>query len=71
VKKIEVQLDEVKEIFLLLEELQRFLHQPMNYQSKEDFEKFVHNIYPDVHKSYYETVWNWLPQDIQSELEER
>jgi uncharacterized protein YeeX (DUF496 family) len=69
--KIEIQLEEAKEVFLLLEKLQDFMHQPMNCESKEDFVKFIKSVYPEVRKSYYETVWNWLPEQVQQEIEER
>jgi len=71
--EIKVQLEEVKEIYLLLllEKLQNFMHQSTNYESKEDFQSFVSHIYPEIHKSYYETVWNWLPENVQKEIEER
>lgn len=69
--KIEIDLEEAKEVFLLFERLQEFLHQPMNYDSGEKLEEFVCSIYPDIADAYYKTIWNWLPRDIQKEIEER
>ena len=68
---IEIELEEAKEVFLLLEKLNGFLHQELNYQSKEDFQKFAKSIYPEIRKGYYDTVWNWLPNKVQAEIEDR
>ena len=69
--EIQVDLEEAKEVFLLLEKLNDFLHQPMNYETKEQFESFADAIYPDIRKAYYKTVWNWLPKKDQTEIENR
>jgi hypothetical protein len=68
---IKVSLEEAKELFMLLEKLQDFMHQPMNYDSQEKFEAFVSSIYPEVSDAYYKKVWNWLPKEVQREIEER
>lgn len=68
---IKVDLEEARQVFILLERLQDFMHQPMNYDSQEKIEAFVASLYPDVSDAYYEKVWNWLPMEVQREMEER
>lgn len=63
--------EELKELYLLLEELNEFFHQPENYLSSEKTNEFAKKIYPDINKMYYETVWDSLPKDLQDELENR
>ena len=69
-EKIEIDLDEVRKVFELIEQLQGFLHQPMNFHS-QNVHKFATRIYPELHEVYYETVWNWLPPEVQKFYEER
>lgn len=68
---IKVDLEEVKQVFVLLEKLQDFMHQPMNYDSLEKIQEFVTSIYPELSDAYYRKVWDWLPIEVQKELEER
>ncbi len=68
---IKVNLEEAKEVFMLLEKLQDFMHQPMNYDSPEKLKAFVASVYPEVSDAYYKKVWNWLPKTAQKELEDR
>ena len=72
VNKIEVDEKEVVQIFLLLEKLNSFFHQPLNYQDAEDVKAFIEaDVYNMISKSYYDVVWSWLPPHIQREMEER
>lgn len=68
---VQVELAEVKEIFLLLEKLQDFMHQPMNFETQDHFQEFVYSVYPEVKDAYYNKVWGWLPEEAQKEIEER
>lgn len=69
---IKVDKEEVVQIFLLLEKLNAFFHQPLNYENDEDIKAFIQgDIYPMISEAYYEIVWNWLPPEIQQEMEER
>ena len=68
---IEIDLEEAKEVFFLLERLQGFLHQPMNFDSSEKIQDFASSIYPEIADAYYKKVWNWLPKDVQKEIEEK
>ena len=67
-ENIEVKLDEVKEVFFLLEELNRFFHAPDRYEDNEKLKDFVSKVYPKIHKGYYKTVWDWLPKEVQDEI---
>lgn len=63
--------DELKRLFLLLEELNGFFHQPMHLEDPKEVRAFAERVYPEIRRMYYETVWNALPKDMQSELETR
>lgn len=66
---IQVSLDEVKKVFLLLEDLNSFFHDPDKYGNVDSVKRFVESgMYQQVHAAYYETVWNWLPKDAQQEI---
>ena len=52
-KNIEVETIEAREVFLLLEKLNSFLHNENNYQSQEDFKNFAKKIYPEIRKAYW------------------
>ncbi len=69
--KIEVKLDEVKQVFSHLEDLNQFFHQPMNYETIENVENFLQNGgYEKIRTMYYDIVWNWLPPEVQHEMED-
>ena len=71
-EKIQVDLDEVKQLFLFLEELVGFFHQPMKYGDQAKVIDYVENgMYDKRHAAYYNIVWNWLPPAIQKEIEDR
>ena len=70
--KIQVDLDEVKQLFCLLEKLHDFLHQPRHYGDEVIVAKLLKsNIYEELRGMYYDVVWNWLPPDVQREIEDR
>ena len=70
--QIQVDLDEVKRLFLLLEELHDFLHQPEYYKDVDSVQEFLAGgTYEELRKMYYDVVWNWLPETVQKEIEER
>lgn len=69
---IQVPLQQVKEVFLFLEELNSFFHDPAKYRDAEALVQFVeHGMYNKLHETYYQTVWNWLPPATQTEMENR
>lgn len=63
--KIEVSTEEVKKVYLLLEDLNDFFHQKENYS---DIEKFADQNYKRIHECYYEVIWNWLPKDVKEDI---
>lgn len=66
--KVEVEVKEVQDIYLLFERLQEFMHQPMNFENPEQVREFISSVYPDVRDAYYHKVWGWLPDNIQNEI---
>jgi hypothetical protein len=64
-KKIEVDLNEVKRVYKLMEEINDFFHQPMNFKNVE---KFAKEKYKEINSVYYDVIWGWLPKDIQNEI---
>ena len=65
---VTVELDEVKRVYLLIEKLHEFFHQPMNY---ENTEAFAGKNYQEIKELYYNVVWGWLPDDVKRDIEER
>jgi ethanolamine utilization cobalamin adenosyltransferase len=55
-KKIQVPLDELLNIYDLLEELNELFHQPLNYEDQEHVCKFADKNYQRIHELYYNTV---------------
>ena len=68
-RKVEVNVEEIRRVFLLLEEINSLFHQPMKYQDSEYITKFAELKYSEIKELYYNTVWDWLPSDIQEEIE--
>ncbi|WP_017852504.1 hypothetical protein [Leptospira interrogans] len=69
-EKIQIPLGEVKRVFKFLEKIHDCMHQPLLYQNPKLVEKFVYENYNEVKELYYHVVWNWLPKEIQKEIEE-
>ena len=69
--KIEIDQDELIEHYDLLERLNSLLHQPLHFDDIEYMQKASTEIYPDLHKAYYKTVWDWLPAYVQQKLSNR
>ena len=71
-EKIQVDLDEVKQLFFLLEEYVAFFHQPMHYENIDAVNKFLEaGMYKRLHNMFYHTVWDWLPPSVKEEIENR
>jgi hypothetical protein len=66
--KVEIDLDEIRRVFELIEQVHDFLHQPLNYG---DIHSFATRCYPEVHEAYYQVIWNWLPAHVKADYEER
>jgi len=71
-RTIKVNLDEAREVFLLLEEFQQFFHQPMHYENIAQVNEFLEKgAFDRLCRAYYDVTWNWLPEDVQKEIEDR
>lgn len=74
-QKIQVDIDEVMKLYILMEDLVAFFHQPMHYETIEDLHKFLGNrdegAIKEMAEAYYDVIWNWLPEDKRKEIEER
>ena len=74
-RRVEVDLDEIIELFLIIERLQQFFHQPLHYETLVQLNSFLGDrysgAYAEMHQAYYEILWNWLPPDIQRQIEDR
>jgi len=55
-------------IYELLEELHDFLHQPENFASAEDVQRWLldKGVYRELHDVFYHLVASWFPVDEQS-----
>lgn len=55
------------EIYSLIEELQQFFHQPLNFENTSEIKlsalQFAETIYPKLHKAYYETMPKLLKEN--------
>lgn len=64
-RKIEIDLKDILRIYKLLEEINDFFHQPMNFK---DVDKFAQENYKEISAIYYDVIWNWLPEDIKEDI---
>jgi len=69
--KVEVKTDELKRVFLLMEEIHDLFHQEDNYKGSEIVEKFANAHYSEIRDIYYDVLWDMLPNDVQEQLEDR
>lgn len=68
ISKVEVDVEEIKRVYLLIEKFNEFLHQPANFSKVDSFAK---DIYPELREVYYRVMWEWLPNDLKDEIEDR
>jgi hypothetical protein len=62
--KKSVEENDLWEVYLLLEEMNRFLHQPMNYQSPSDILEWLQSgVYTKLKHAYYDIGGKWFPLD--------
>ena len=66
--KIEIELEEAKRVFRLLEEFNELLHQPLNYEDTKYVTAFAASNSPESKELYYNAAWNWLPQETKREI---
>ena len=69
-KKIEIDLDEARRVFDLLEKMNSLFHQPMKYKDAKAVDAFAEGNYDEIKELYYNVVWEWLPDDVKVEIEE-
>ena len=64
-REIAVTEDEAWRIFLLMEEMVRFLHQEGNYRTIQDLNRWLEDrgIFKELADVFYETVAPWFPVD--------
>lgn len=71
-EKIQINLNEVKELFLFLEDLNQFFHSPSNYGDQQQLIAYVEGgMYDKLRRLYYHTVLDWLPPSARKEFEDR
>lgn len=67
---IKISPNQVRELFALMEEVQDLFHQPMYYENLETVKKFADKHYQAIHKAYYKTLWDLLPQEDKDRISE-
>jgi hypothetical protein len=68
--QVHVPIDEVVRVFRFLEKLHELMHQPLAYQNAQQVKAFIDVNYPELKELYYNVVWNWLPEQVKSHIEE-
>lgn len=58
IEKVNVSVDEVKRVYGLLEELNSFFHEPMNFKNPKDTAAFATTNYQEIKELYSQVVWN-------------
>lgn len=70
--KVEIATAEVLRMYRLLEELHRFLHQPVHYDEHTAVVNWLKNgVYEELSSMYYEVVWGCLPEEAKRGIEEQ
>lgn len=70
-KTVEVNVYELKRVFLLMEEVNDLFHQESKFKDSEIVEKFANAHYSEIRELYYDVLWDMLPADVQEEIEDR
>ncbi len=66
--RTKVKTDEIIRVYRLLEALNDFFHQPLNFEDKETVMRFAQKNYPEIRELYYDTIWEWLPENIRDKI---
>ena len=56
-------------LYRLMEKLNWFFHQEMNYMDRATAVKTARECYPEIRDFTYDIVWNDLPKEVQEQLE--
>jgi hypothetical protein len=72
-RTIEISLKDLMLMFKTMEEFNRFFHQSSHYQDSVQIHDYMDSekggAYEMIHKLYYDVLWNYLPEDIQKQIE--
>jgi hypothetical protein len=68
--ELQIPLDEVIRVFRFLEKAHDLMHQPITYQDLRQVEDFVNANYSELRELYYRVVWNWLPENVRTDIED-
>ncbi|CAM4126205.1 hypothetical protein FLBR109950_16065 [Flavobacterium branchiophilum] len=60
---------ELIRLYRLLENLNTFFHQPMNFNDKDVVMDFAKKNYPEIKDFYYNIVWELLTEEFKKEVE--
>ena len=66
-KKIEVELNEIIRTYRMMEKLNNFFHQSMNFVNTNEF---AEKNYEEIRTVFYKVIWNWIPPEVQEQLME-
>ena len=55
-------------LYRLMEKLNWFLHQEMDYRNRDIAEKTARECYPEIRDFTYDILWNDLPKEVQDQL---
>ncbi|RLC18188.1 MAG: hypothetical protein DRI57_08785 [Deltaproteobacteria bacterium] len=66
--RTKVKTNEIIRVYRLLEALNDFFHQPLNFEDKETVMRFAQKNYPEIRELYYDTIWEWLPENIRDKI---
>ncbi|QTA87034.1 hypothetical protein [Desulfonema magnum] len=66
--RIKIETEEIVRVYRLLEALNDFFHQPLNFEDKDTVMRFAQKNYPEIRELYYDTIWEWLPEDIREKI---
>ena len=71
-KHITIPVEDAWRIYELLEELNDFLHQPMNYSNPADVEAWLakKDVYPELRDVFYGIVRHWFPVNEETSIVE-
>jgi hypothetical protein len=70
-ERVQVPLEDARRVFAFLEKAHELMHQPLAYSDPKQVERFVRENYAEVRELYYRVVWNWLPDQVRREIEDR
>lgn len=65
---IVIKVEDLKRVFILMEKINEFFHQPMNFQNVEIFAK---ENYKEINHLYYRVLYDLLPPALKAEIDER